>query len=58
MVLVGLAAAGKAGNASEIALLLLLASPVEEATREGIGDTPVLRIGTGLDDDEEDIHGV
>lgn len=56
MVLVGLGAAGRAGNASAIALLLLLANPVDDAVRDGIGDTPVLRAAAGLDD--EDIHGV
>lgn len=54
--LVGLGAAGRAGNASAIALLLLLASPLEDTVRDGAGDTPALRTGAGFD--EEDIHGV
>lgn len=57
---VGLGAAGRAGNASAIAALLFLVSPVEEAVRDGRGEGPVLRVAAGLEDEEEDedIHGV
>lgn len=56
MVVVGLGAAGRAGKASAIAALFFLAKPDEDATRDGMGETPVLRAGAGLAD--EDIHGV
>ena len=56
MVVVGLGAAGRAGKASAIAALLFLAKPDEDATRDGMGEAPVLRAGAGLAD--EDIHGV
>ena len=58
MVLVGLGAAGSAGNASASTFFLVL-SDVDDATRDGIGDTPVLLAAAGLaDDEDDDAHGV
>lgn len=50
MVLVGLGAAGSAGNASAVLALLLIF--VEDAVREGRGDARL------FDVDDDDAHGV